>query len=371
MSGTSLDGVDAVLVAFGPEGLPFQLFGHHYQPFTAQLRETLLALNSPGSDELHRAALASNELARIYAAATSALLTACGQGWESVMALGAHGQTVRHRPGEFDGLGYTLQLLNGALLAELSGIDVICDFRSRDVAAGGQGAPLVPAFHRALFGGGGSERAILNIGGIANLTVLSASGGVEGFDCGPGNVLMDLWCNRYLGQPFDRDGSWAAQGKVIPKLLQTMLDDEFVRRSPPKSTGRDHFNAPLLDGILSRARDAARPYSPQDVQATLAEFTARSAATALMAVSPNLKELLVSGGGALNGNLMNRLSLALPTCDVQSTEAANVNPMHVEASAFAWLAYAFLARQPGNIPAVTGACGFRPLGVWHRATNDR
>lgn len=371
MSGTSLDGVDAVLVAFGPEGLPFQLFGHHYQPFTAQLRETLLTLNSPGSDELHRAALASNELARIYATATDALLTACGQGRESITALGAHGQTVRHRPGDFDGLGYTLQLLNGALLAELSGIDVICDFRSRDVAAGGQGAPLVPAFHKALFGGDGAERAILNIGGIANLTVLSASGGVGGFDCGPGNVLMDLWCNRHLGQPFDRDGSWAAQGKVIPRLLQIMLDDEFIRRLPPKSTGRDHFNAPLLDEFLRRAHDAAQPDSPQDVQATLAEFTARSAATALKAVSPNLKELLVCGGGALNGNLMKRLSLALPTCDVHSTEAAHIDPMHVEASAFAWLAYAFLARQPGNIPTVTGACGFRPLGVWHRATIER
>lgn len=368
MSGTSLDGVDAVLVAFGQEGHAFQLFGHHYQPFTAQLRATLLALNSPGSDELHRAALASNALARVYATATSALLTACGKERDAVTALGAHGQTVRHRPGEFDGLGYTLQLLNGALLAELTGIDVICDFRSRDVAAGGQGAPLVPAFHRALFDGTGQTRAVLNIGGIANLTVLPAPGEAAGFDCGPGNVLMDLWCERHLGQPFDRDGRWAAQGRVIPALLAALLDDEFIRRTPPKSTGRDHYNAGWLDDMLSRTDGAAPPSSPQDVQATLAEFTAQSAAVALKTVSPDVRELLVCGGGALNGNLMRLLSRALPMCHVRSTSAANVDPMHVEASAFAWLAYALLAGQPGNIPAVTGAKGFRPLGAWHSAS---
>ena len=371
MSGTSLDGVDAVLIDFGPEGHAFQLLGHHHQPFTAQLRETLLALNSPNSDELHRAALASNELARVYATATTGLLTRSGQTRESVIALGAHGQTVRHRPGEFDGVGYTLQLLNGALLAELSGIDVICDFRSRDVAAGGQGAPLVPAFHSARFGVTGSERAILNIGGIANLTILSAGGDVRGFDCGPGNVLMDLWCDRHTGKPFDRNGHWAAQGQVIPALLTILLDDDFVRRAPPKSTGRDHFNAGWLDEILSRVSEAARPAPPQDVQATLADFTAQSAATALRSVSTTANELLVCGGGALNGHLMQLLSRALPDCHVQSTLAADVDPMHVEASAFAWLAYAFIARRPGNIPAVTGASGYCPLGAWHRATTDQ
>jgi len=367
MSGTSLDGVDAVLVAFDQEGLPFQLFGHHHQPFTAQLRDTLLALNSTGSNELHRSALAGNELARVYAAATDAVLTASGKELDAITALGAHGQTVRHRPGEFDGMGYTIQLLNGALLAELTGIDVICDFRSRDVAAGGQGAPLVPAFHNALFGGSGSERAILNIGGIANLTILSTDGEVGGFDCGPGNVLMDLWCDRHKSQPFDQDGRWAAEGQIHRALLAIMLDDDFVRRAPPKSTGRDHFNIRWLDEKLSHAYTSAGNISPQDIQATLAEFTVQSAATALKSASPNGKELLVCGGGALNGNLMQRLSLALPACRVQSTQTAGVNPMHVEASAFAWLAYALHAGQSGNIPGVTGASGRRPLGAWHRS----
>lgn len=367
MSGTSLDGVDAVVAAFDPEGPPFQLLAHHHQPFSAALRATLLALNSPGPDELHRAALASNELARAYATATSALLTACGRTAQSIIALGAHGQTVRHRPGEFDGRGYTLQLLNGALLAELTGVDVVCDFRSRDVAAGGQGAPLVPAFHRALFGGTGAARAILNIGGMANLTLLSADDQVGGFDCGPGNVLMDLWCNRHQAQPYDIDGHWAAQGQVIPSLLNTMLDDEFIRRLPPKSTGRDHFNAGWLDEKLRITQAATSPFRSEDVQATLAQFTAQSATSALNATQQGVHELLVCGGGALNAHLMQRLSRLLPTARVQSTEAVQMDPMHVEASAFAWLAHAFVTHQPGNVPAVTGASGYRPLGAWHPA----
>lgn len=367
MSGTSLDGVDAVLVAFNQDGRAFQLLGHHHQPFTAPLRESLLALNSPGPDELHQAALAGNAIARAYASATSAVLAACACGGASITAIGAHGQTVRHRPGEFDGVGYTIQLLNGALLAELTGIDVICDFRSRDVAAGGQGAPLVPAFHRASFGHSSLPRAILNVGGMANLTVLSTDGNVGGFDCGPGNVLMDLWCDQHLGQPFDRDGRWGAQGQVIPALLAALLDDEFVQRPPPKSTGRDHYNRRWLEQKLESLRDDARTASPRDVQATLAEFTAQSAAFAVRSALSEVQELLVCGGGALNGHLMQRLAAALPAVRVQSTSAAQVDPMHVEASAFAWLAHALMTNQPGNIPAVTGATGFRPLGAIHRA----
>lgn len=367
MSGTSLDGVDAVLAAFDLDGHPCQLLAHHHQPFAAPLRATLLALNASGPDELHRAALAGNAVAGIYAAATKALLDRHGTPPKSIVALGAHGQTVRHRPGEFDGHGYTLQLLNGALLAELTGIGVVCDFRSRDVAAGGQGAPLVPAFHLAVFGRAGIPRAVLNIGGMANITALPADDQVSGFDCGPGNVLMDLWCERCFNEPFDRDGHWASQGHVIPALLEAMLDDEFVRRSPPKSTGRDRFNGLWLDQKLLATPGGACPQPALDVLATLAQFTAQSAVFGLKTVLPDVRELLVCGGGALNHNLMHRLSSLLPDSRVLSTAAAQVDPMHVEAFAFAWLAKSFMSHQPGNVPGVTGAKGFRTLGTWHPA----
>lgn len=367
MSGTSLDGVDAVLAAFDLNGQPCQLLAHQHQPFAASLRATLLALNASGPDELHRAALAGNAVAGIYAAATMALLDRNGTPPESVVALGAHGQTVRHRPGEFDGHGYTLQLLNAALLAELTGIGVVCDFRSRDVAAGGQGAPLVPAFHHAVFSRAGVTRAVLNIGGMTNITALPADGQVSGFDCGPGNVLMDLWCERCFGEPFDRDGHRAAQGHVIPALLESMLDDEFVQRSPPKSTGRDHFNGLWLEQKLLATSSDTSPLSAPDILATLAQFTAQSAVSGLKTVLPDVQELLVCGGGALNNNLMQRLAALLPTTRVLSTAAVQVDPMHVEAFAFAWLAKSFMSHQPGNIPAVTGAKGFRTLGTWHPA----
>lgn len=368
MSGTSLDGVDAVLAAFDPAGgQPFQCLGHQHLPFSPALRKSLLTLNTPGPDELHLAALASNDLARTYADAVDQLLNACCTTPASIAALGAHGQTVRHRPGEFDGCGYTLQLLNGALLAELTDIDVICDFRSRDVAAGGQGAPLVPAFHHAVFGVSGQARAILNIGGMANLTLLDPNGQVGGFDCGPGNVLMDLWCERHLGQPYDNDGGWAATGRSDPDLLAAMMNDTFIRRAPPKSTGRDHFNADWLNGVLLAASLECSTLAPVDVQATLLDFTAQAAVTALKMALPSTGTLLVCGGGALNTTLMRRLSTCLPGVTVQSTGGAGLDPMHVEAAAFAWLAHAYLQHQSANLPAVTGAVGYRPLGALHRA----
>ena len=362
MSGTSLDGVDAVAARFGQTGKTIELLGHVHRPFTAELRQQMLELNQTGTDELHRAALASNALAHNYASAVNTLLLDLALTPRDIDALGAHGQTVRHRPGEFDSTGYSIQLLNGALLAELSGIPVINDFRSRDVAAGGQGAPLVPAFHHAVFAQPGHPRAVLNIGGMANLTLLGSKERVLGFDCGPGNVLLDLWCQRHLGQAFDQDGRWAAQGRIIGSLLASMLEDPFIKRQAPKSTGRDHFNTDWLDRQLLSISSEHGPLAPEDVQATLAEFTAQTAIASALAAQADTRQLLVCGGGALNSFLMSRLTARSGGRSVTSTLAAGVDPMHVEAAAFAWLAMAFLDRQPGNLPAVTGAAGLRILG---------
>jgi anhydro-N-acetylmuramic acid kinase len=364
MSGTSLDGVDGVL-AWGPPGASLVARQHQHLPFPDALRHELLALNSSGPDELHRAALASNALAEVYARVVQALLGAAGLRAADITAVGAHGQTVRHRPGEFDGQGYSTQLLNGALLAERCGIDVVCDFRSRDVAAGGQGAPLVPAFHAACFAQPGTWRAVLNIGGIANLTLLGPAGQVLGFDCGPGNLLMDLWVQRHQGTPFDAHGQWAASGGVHSELLAAWLRDEpFFARTPPKSTGRDLFHAGWLDARLGSA-----PPPAQDVMATLAELTALAAVQALVQQAPECRDLLVCGGGAFNDHLLARLAALMPApAQVRSTAEAGVPPDQVEALAFAWLARAHVQREPGNLPAVTGAAGLRVLGALHPRT---
>ncbi|HSW06835.1 anhydro-N-acetylmuramic acid kinase [Aquabacterium sp.] len=362
MSGTSLDGVDAVLAAF-EDGAPLRVLAHHHLPMPASLQPQLLALNAAGHDELHHAALASNAIARLYADAVRQLLAKAGVPAADLRAVGAHGQTVRHRPQAFDGTGYTLQLLNGALLAELCGIDVVCDFRSRDVAAGGQGAPLVPAFHAACFAGPGQAQAVLNIGGIANLSLLHADGRVGGFDCGPGNALMDQWCQQHRGQPFDHDGAWAASGQVHAGLLAQWLAEPFFDQPPPKSTGRDLFHA----GWLAAGLAALPTIAAEDVQATLAELTARSCAAALRRHADATTRLLVCGGGALNGHLMRRLAALLPGVQVASTDTAGLPPLQVEAAAFAWLAHAFIELRPGNRPEVTGAAGLRVLGALHPA----
>jgi len=367
MSGTSLDGVDGVLAELDghrANRIAIRVRGHHQSGFPDELRAQLLRLNSRGDDELHRSALAANALVHVYAEVVDALLRQSGVSAAQVRAIGAHGQTVRHRPQEFDGTGYTLQLMNGALLAELCGIDVICDLRSRDVAAGGQGAPLVPALHAALFAVPGEDVAVLNLGGIANLTLLPAGGPVRGFDCGPGNALLDLWCQRHRGEAYDNQGRWAASGQVDAALLQRLLAEPFLRREPPKSTGRDLFNASWLEAAL-RAAPSARV--PTDVQATLAEFSACAAAQALKEHEPRTRRLLVCGGGAFNDHLMLRLATHLPGTVVVSTAAVGMPPLQVEALAFAWLAQAFVARQPGNLPAVTGARGPRVLGALHPA----
>ena len=358
MSGTSLDGVDGVLASFDDD-VP-ALLGHVHQPFPAALRDELLALNTRGgADELHRAALAANGVAAAYADVVAALLQTAGRPARAVRALGAHGQTVRHRPGEFDGRGYTVQLLNGAWLAERCGIDVVCDLRSRDVAAGGQGAPLVPAFHAARFARPGRDVAVLNIGGIANLTLLGADGGVRGFDCGPGNALMDHWAQQHLGQPYDDCGAWAATAAPDGALLADWLADPYFARQPPKSTGRDLFDAAWLVAPLARHPGL----SAAQVQASLLELTAHAAAEALQRHAPATGVLRVCGGGAHNAALMQRLAALLPGVDVASTAAEGVAPEHVESRAFAWLAQAFIEGRPGNLPGATGARGARRLGA--------
>ena len=371
MSGTSLDGVDGVLAELGSqEGTlrqPLQSRGHVHLSFPPALRTELLALNQSGPDELHRAALAANGLVRVYAEVVQQLLQKHRLHAETVAAIGAHGQTVRHRPGNFDGTGYTLQLNNGALLAELTGITVVCDFRSRDVAAGGQGAPLVPAFHAASFRQPGPQphqpRAVLNLGGIGNLTMLPADGNVLGFDTGPANVLMDLWCQRHTGRAHDEDGRWAACGRVDETMLAQWLAEPYFALSPPKSTGRDLFHGHWLDSQLADGMHRA----PVDVMATLAALTARSVASALLAHAPETQALFVCGGGAQNGHLLALLQQELKGVQVTSTATLGVPPDEVEALAFAWLAHACLAGEAGNVPAVTGARAPRVLGAIYRA----
>lgn len=362
MSGTSLDGVDAVLAA-KPEYGPLRVLANHSIGMPPGLQAELLALNTSGADELHRASLAANELALLYARSISELLAQSGTVAADVRAVGAHGQTVRHRPQAFGGTGYTIQLLNGSLLAEVCGIDVVCDFRSRDLAAGGQGAPLVPAFHAACFAQAGVAQAVLNIGGIANLSILHADGRIGGFDCGPGNALMDLWHQRHRAQPFDAEGAWAAQGQVNERLLSLWLAEPYFEQAPPKSTGRDLFHANWLASGLEQCP----AISAVNVQATLAELTARSCAQALLRHAEATSRLLVCGGGALNKHLLKRLADLLPSVQVVSTAEAGLPPLQVEAAAFAWLAQAFLARQPGNRPEVTGAAGPRILGTHYPA----
>ncbi|TAK76465.1 MAG: anhydro-N-acetylmuramic acid kinase [Aquabacterium sp.] len=364
MSGTSLDGVDGVLCAFDDHRL--QVLAHHWQRFDIDLATELLALNTPGDNELHRAALAANRLAETYADTVQAVLAQAGVAAGAVRAIGAHGQTVRHRPGEFDGTGYTLQLNAPALLAERTGIPVIADFRSRDVAAKGQGAPLVPAFHQEVFAAIQAPVAVLNVGGIANLTLVPPAGTGQpawGFDCGPGNVLMDLWCAQHLGRPFDAGGAFASSGQVIEPLLAACLAEPYFRLPAPKSTGRDLFHGEWLRTRLDRL-----PTAPaEDVQATLCELTARSSAQAVQDHAGEAQELLVCGGGAFNLSLLQRLQRLLPEMQVLTSDRRGLPPMQVEATAFAWLARAHVLGRPGNLPGTTGAAGPRVLGACYPA----
>ena len=370
MSGTSLDGADGVLADFS--GGKLRVVTSASEPFPDSFRAELLALNSPGTNELHRAALAGNQLASVYARVVDALLEAgAAQGISvaHIEAIGAHGQTVRHQPQPEPGAkvkaGYTLQLNNAALLAELTGISVVADFRSRDVAAGGQGAPLAPAFHQGVFGRADATVCVLNLGGISNLSVLppAGQGVVLGYDCGAGNALMDAWCQRHTGQAFDDGGAWAASGRLIPDLLASLLDEPYFALPPPKSTGRDLFSVSWLDHQLA----AFSGERPQDIQNTLAEFTVNPCVAGINSYGKGSKELIVCGGGAFNQHLMRRLQAHLPHLRVSSSEAHGLPPLQVEAAAFAWLARQAVLRQPGNLSSVTGAAGSRVLGAIYPA----
>jgi anhydro-N-acetylmuramic acid kinase len=356
MSGTSLDGVDAILAQFPQQNSAPLLLGTHYLPYSPELRTRLLALHQPQADELHLAYILAQELAGIYAQSVHALLEKTATAPNRVAAIGCHGQTVRHRPES----GYTVQLVNGARLAELTGLTSIVDFRSRDIAAGGQGAPLVPAFHAAMLSNPKEHRVIVNIGGIANLTDLAPSGKVIGFDCGPGNLLLDAWAAQHLGRPIDENGAWAASGKVLPDLLDRLLAHEFFAAAPPKSAGREQFNLDWLRGHLHGNE------TPQDVQATLLELTARGITAAAQAYCTGFDALYVCGGGAHNGALMKRLG-TLASKPVRSTAALGMDPDWMEALAFAWLAKQCQEGKSGNLPAVTGASGARILGAIYPA----
>lgn len=365
MSGTSLDGVDGVMVRL-PEcheetGAGMHILATAYIPFDAELRQQAMRLQQSSENELHHEALLANALARTYAACVKKLQTlAEGQ---VVRAIGVHGQTIRHRPE----MGYTRQTNNPSLLAELTGIDVIADFRSRDIAAGGQGAPLVPAFHRAIFGRAGASSVVANIGGISNISILAADGSTRGFDTGPGNVLMDAWILQHQGETYDANGDWAAQGNAIPNLLTRLMEEAYLQMPPPKSTGRDLFHL----AWLYRKLQGFETSSPADVQATLCEFTALTLANDIASHARDASHVYVCGGGAYNRQLMQRLQVLLSaqSCKaiVNSTAVLGVAPEQVEALAFAWLAQRFCLRLPGNLADVTGAAGRRILGALYPA----
>ncbi|HEX8010265.1 MAG TPA: anhydro-N-acetylmuramic acid kinase [Casimicrobiaceae bacterium] len=357
MSGTSVDGVDAVLADLSASPLSIAAA---QVAFPGALRRELNALQSSGADEIHRAALAANALMDCCAEAVAAVIGQAGVAPAQVAAIGVHGQTVRHRPEQ----GYTVQLANAARLAEATGITVVADFRNRDVAAGGQGAPLVPAFHAALFALGDRHRVVVNLGGIANVTDLPPAGPVRGFDTGPGNTLLDAWCERHTGAPFDRDGSWAATGQLDAELLGALKADAYFAHPPPKSTGRDRFHLPWLERHLASLRSTPQP---ADVQRTLLALTVQTVAEAIAAHCGGATEVLVCGGGANSKGLLAELEAALAPRRLATTAALGIPVSQVEALAFAWLARETLAGRAASLPAVTGARGPRVLGAIYPA----
>ncbi len=349
MSGTSADGIDAALVDL--QATP-QLLATHSNPFPNQLRERILDISLPGENEIDRMGALDMELGSYFAECALTILTKAALSPSQIIAIGSHGQTIRHRPpGSITG-SFTLQIGDPNRIAELTGITTVADFRRRDMAAGGQGAPLVPAFHNAIFHNTNQSRAIVNIGGMANITWLPIKGSVMGFDTGPGNVLMDTWIFRHLEKPFDQNGSWAASGKVMPELLNQMLTEPYFSLPAPKSTGREKFNAQWLSDLLQHLMIKA---SAEDIQATLLELTAVTICANINNLSNDKIEVLVCGGGAFNHQLMARITNLLPNATVRTTAEYGVDPQWIEAMAFAWLAKQTLERHPGNLCAVTGA----------------
>lgn len=362
ISGTSADGIDAALVRFDGDQTrvrPTLLFGRTY-PWDPALRARLVALGQQA------AALTLDEVGELdvrighaFAAAAMAAIRDAGLAPRAITAIGSHGQTLRHRPqGDAP---FTLQLGDAHVIAERCGVPVVADFRRRDVAAGGHGAPLVPAFHAAVLRDPYEDRAVLNLGGIANLTLLPARGDVRGFDTGPANGLMDAWCLRHTGNHYDADGALARQGRVDAALLARLLAEPWFAAPPPKSTGRDQFHLGWVEAALAGNESTA------DVQATLLALTARTVADALQASQPGTRRVIVCGGGVHNPLLMAALAEAMQATTIASSAAHGLDPDAVEAMAFAWLAREHLAGRPGNLPAVTGAAGPRVLGALYPA----
>ncbi len=359
MSGTSLDSIDAVIVSFTPQ---FRLHASHSHPLPAELRQQILTLNHSGPDEIDALGALDIALGRLFADAVQALLTSSGFYASQIRAIGSHGQTIRHRPEHH----FSLQIGDPASIAERTGITTVADFRRRDLAAGGQGAPLVPAFHQALFGKPGQDRVVINLGGMANITLLpgNVDQAVLGYDTGPGNVLMDAWICQHRGVDYDRDGNWADSGRIQPALLEAMLEHPYFKRQPPKSTGREQFDLPWLEQILNAL--TARP-ATEDIQATLLELTAASLAQAIARHELHQPQLFLCGGGSHNRALQQRLQHHLPTAKLSTTSALGLAPDWVEAAAFAWFAMRTLNRQTASLAAVTGARGDRILGAIHPA----
>jgi len=359
MSGTSLDAIDAVAVRFDDHRPA--LIASQTVAWPAELKAKIQQLCHPGNNEIRLLAEVDPAIAHLYAQAVKTLLTNAALPADQVSAIGSHGQTIRHLPE----LGYTLQIGDPNVLAEQTGITVVADFRRRDMAAGGQGAPLVPAFHHAVFASDNTHRVVVNIGGISNISILpAASQQITGFDTGPGNLLMDHWCQQQWLKPFDPDGFHAGQEPHDPILLETMLSESFFRLPPPKSTGRELFNPEWLQWILK----GFSGLSPTTIQATLCRLSARGIADAIKHHAAETEEVFVCGGGARNRTLMKMLCEELPNQKVQSTSALGFDPQWVEAIAFAWLARQTMKGLPGNLPNVTGATDSRVLGGIYRAT---
>lgn len=362
MTGTSMDGVDIVAASFDP----LQLHATLTLPFDLDLRDELMALTLPGDNEIDRMGKADVALAKMIGQGINQLIEEHNLPRKQIKAIGSHGQTIRHRPEH----GFTLQIGDANIITEITQIPVVADFRRRDMAAGGQGAPLVPAFHQALFQHDSIHRVILNLGGIANVSLLPAGQpeAVYGFDTGPANILMDAWCHRYTGQPYDENGNWAAYGQPIRSLLERLQSHEYFSKEPPKSTGREDFNLDWLDEQLADWRNDVEYMeledTPENVQATLLKLTTRAIKKAIYRSGMPTGEVYVCGGGAYNSHLLEQLRWRLRKhhWSVQTTSVLGLAPTWVEATAFAWLAMRFVHQQSANLPAVTGAEGYRILG---------
>ena len=360
MSGSSLDGIDVALTDFAGEQC--KVISTHFKAYPDSIKQALLQLHFPSDNELEKSALLANKLAFLYADAIQTSLEKHSVKPSDIIAIGCHGQTIRHQPKYDNNIGFTIQLCNNALLAELTGITVVGDFRSRDIAAGGEGAPLVPAFHQAIFASTTKNRAIINIGGIANISYLAKDGGVSGFDSGPGNMLIDYWAERILNKAYDDNGNWASTGKVIDHLLERFLGDAYFSLIPPKSTGRDLFNQSWLEQYLRNTN-----YPVEDIARTLTELTGQSICLALQQYCPEVEEVYLCGGGARNQLLVASIRSKLDPMPLLTTKEIGVDVDWVEAVAFAWLAKQAIEKKSSNLPSVTGAVASRVLGAIHQA----